>query len=116
MNTDYWDGVGIPPIGQRVVHFGYGGKQDVVEIIAHGFSKNPIDGSQVPIAIFQAEDGCGGGESKDFKRDPEQAENFEREKAVEEMLLLDPYDRMAPTGMMSRADFCRVLFDAGYKK
>lgn len=49
-------------------------------------------------------------------RTPEQIAADEREAAVEEMLLLDPYLPNTTLGMMSRADFCRTLHDAGYRK
>jgi len=49
-------------------------------------------------------------------RTPEQIAAEEREKAVEAMLSLDPYLPNTTLGMMSRADFCRALHDAGYRK
>ncbi|HBP1684324.1 hypothetical protein [Pseudomonas aeruginosa] len=48
---------------------------------------------------------------------PEQIAADEREKAVQEMLALDEYPHGQDRGgMMSRADFCRVLYDAGYRR
>ncbi len=50
-------------------------------------------------------------------RTPEQIAAEEREKAVQEMLALDEYPHGQDRGgMMSRADFCRVLYDAGYRR
>jgi hypothetical protein len=40
----------------------------------------------------------------------------EEDRAVDEMLLLDPYDMNSGVGMMSRQDFCRTLYRAGYRK
>jgi hypothetical protein len=40
----------------------------------------------------------------------------EEDKSVDEMLLLDPYDMNSGVGMMSRQDFCRTLYRAGYRK
>lgn len=40
----------------------------------------------------------------------------EREKAVAAMLELDPYLPNTTMGMMSRADFCRKLYDENYRK
>ncbi|MEI0850014.1 hypothetical protein [Pseudomonas aeruginosa] len=50
-------------------------------------------------------------------RTPEQIAAEEREKAVQEMLALDEYPHGQDRGgMMSRADFCRVLYEAGYRR
>ncbi len=49
-------------------------------------------------------------------RTPDQIAAEQREKAVEAMLALDPYLPNAPLGMMSRAEFCRALYDHGYRK
>ncbi|HAD32189.1 MAG TPA: hypothetical protein DCE77_11490 [Methylophaga sp.] len=39
-----------------------------------------------------------------------------RDLAVAEMLLLDPYLHGAKTGMLSREDFCKTLYDNGFRK
>lgn len=49
-------------------------------------------------------------------RTPEQIAAEEREKAVAAMLELDPYMPNTNLGMMSRADFCRTLYDHGYRR
>lgn len=49
-------------------------------------------------------------------RTPEQIAAEEREKAVAAMLELDPYLPNTTLWMMSRADFCRALYDANYRK
>ncbi|PCA96263.1 hypothetical protein CJT98_28430 [Pseudomonas aeruginosa] len=50
-------------------------------------------------------------------RTPEQIAAEDREQAMQEMLALDEYPHGQDRGgMMSRADFCRVLYGAGYRR
>ncbi|EPV8688301.1 hypothetical protein ACWAUP_001974 [Pseudomonas aeruginosa] len=106
-----WDGQGLPPVG-----------------IECEFSMNP-DGIGWAKGRVICHDGVFAVISHKGKyyprnehgvspiRTPEQIAAEERERAVQEMLALDEYplgqDR---GGMMSRADFCRVLYDAGYRR
>ncbi|EPN4461357.1 hypothetical protein ACT1UE_000521 [Pseudomonas aeruginosa] len=120
-----WDGQGLPPVGtvcEYRCHDNICEPKDwtVVHVLAHA-----NHGSDT--AMLLAED-VSGEPGKMYGRiwiprtcrplrTPEQIAAEEREKAVQEMLALDEYPHGQDRGgMMSRADFCRVLYDAGYRR
>ena len=113
-----WSGEGLPPVG-TACEFKAGHSQfpelswTKVRIIGHDRQGGK------DFAVFSSVSGYGGcSDPADFRpiRTPEQIAAEEREKAINEMLALDPYLPNATLGMMSRADFCRALYDAGYRR
>ena len=103
-----WSGEGLPPVGTVCQWFSpiygwLGGK-----VVGH-------DGTLTVIAHNDGYTGCHPHEVRPI-RTPEQIATDEREAAVAAMLELDPYLPNTTLGMMSRADFCRTLYDAGYRK
>ena len=113
MNNEIdWDGVGLPPVG-AVCEYQIAGYQRKVKVVAH------VSEYGRKLAVFQnlyedtwSSSGC----LERFRpiRTPEQIAAEERERAVQEMQALDP--RNMAIGMMGRTDFCRALYDAGYRK
>ena len=120
-----WSGEGNPPVGIECLSCWTSGSREYhkAKIIAY-------DGGDV---IYRWVDGPGVGlvradDGNDFEMGevkaflpictPEQIAEAEaeREAAVAAMLELDPYQPNTTLGMMSRADFCRTLHDAGYRK
>ncbi|HFF2144612.1 TPA: hypothetical protein ACGWT7_005276, partial [Pseudomonas aeruginosa] len=106
-----WDGRGLPPVGiecefsLNVGSIGWAegrviGHDGVFAVISHKGKYYPRNEHGVrPI------------------RTHEQIAAEEREKAVQEMLALDEYPHGQDRGgMMSRSDFCRVLYNAGYRR
>ncbi|HCF5688146.1 TPA: hypothetical protein NIH14_001826 [Pseudomonas aeruginosa] len=105
-----WDGQGLPPVGVRVSIFDDGGL-----VYGHGESGEVIAHVE-DCAVIRMSYGLGCFTAKNL-RTPEQIAAEEREKAVREMLALDEYPHGQDRGgMMSRADFCRVLYNAGYRR
>ncbi len=107
-----WNGEGLPPVGTTCDLVYQGCEQGQVEVLFC---------SRQTTVCLNLEDGREQfGETFDYEfrpiRTPEQIAAEEREKAVEDMLLLDPYDVRLQLGMMSRKDFCGALYDAGYRK
>lgn len=98
-----WDGVGLPPVGAKVFLVEAGGRESQATIIAHG-----LDGAGVPIAIFQTPQGCGGTDSKAFKRDPEQVAAYEKSQAIKQM--------MEDVGCDTPWDEFGRLHEAGWRK
>ncbi len=116
-----WDGQGLPPVGTVCEYNNLEPhpvntdlKWSPVHIVAHD-----TQGGEV-FAVFSSLSGYHGDRRPGcFRpiRTPEQIAAEEREKAVQEMLALDEYPHGQDRGgMMSRADFCRVLYDAGYRR
>lgn len=108
-----WDGEGRPPVG-TVCEAQIPSKRyqwERCEIVWH---HPDSDGS----AAVVHGDGKLLSWSSTFRaiRTPEQIAAEERDKAVSEMLELDPYLPNTTLGMMSRADFCRKLYDENYRK
>ncbi len=107
-----WDGQGLPPVGAKCLT----DRNDFIRevtILCHGKTKTFVFDhvSQEEICLVLKD--------RVFLhiRTPEQIAAEEREKAVQEMLALDEYPHGQDRGgMMSRADFCRVLYDAGYRR
>lgn len=117
-----WTGASLPPVG-TVCEFLSGGHWFEVEVkyssewltvikCLKNKAGSAIDQKDVELALdaFDLE------EKLRPIRTPEQIAAEEREMAVEAMLALDPYLPNTPLGMMSRADFCRALYDHGYRK
>ncbi|HIE1067009.1 TPA: hypothetical protein ACXJGN_003401 [Pseudomonas aeruginosa] len=111
-----WDGQGLPPVGTvcEIKHRDIGWVR--CEIVAHkSFSCGGLTHAIAWIDEYTLDQSQG----VRFRpiRTPEQIAAEEREKAVQEMLALDEYPHGQDRGgMMSRADFCRVLYDAGYRR
>ncbi|HHZ8769584.1 TPA: hypothetical protein ACWL5R_002473 [Pseudomonas aeruginosa] len=120
-----WDGQGLPPVGTVCEYRCPDNSCEpkdwtVVHVLAHA-----NHGSDT--AMLLAEDVSGEPGTMYGRiwiprtcrplRTPEQIAAEEREQAVQEMLALDEYPHGQDRGgMMSRADFCRVLYDAGYRR
>ncbi|MFG3398697.1 hypothetical protein ACQKEK_02325 [Pseudomonas sp. NPDC077408] len=106
-----WSGEGLPPVGTVCEAWHNGCAQGVVQVRYSG-------GCMVLWNVKLKHEQCSASENYTFKpiRTPEQIAAEEREKAIKEMLALDPYLPGTQLGMMSRADFCRTLHDAGYRK
>ncbi|HBO0952592.1 TPA: hypothetical protein L4E43_003541 [Pseudomonas aeruginosa] len=107
-----WDGQGLPPTG-LLVEWKSGLDHEWRRVTVLAYANGD--------AWLQPEDGDSFivGNPENFRRirTPEQIAAEEREKAVQEMLALDEYPHGQDRGgMMSRADFCRVLYDAGYRR
>ncbi|MBI7352831.1 hypothetical protein JEV04_15375 [Pseudomonas aeruginosa] len=107
-----WDGKGLPPTG-LLVEWKAGLDHEWKRVTVLAYANGD--------AWLQPEDGYSFivGNPANFRRirTPEQIAAEEREKAVQEMLALDEYPHGQDRGgMMSRADFCRVLYDAGYRR
>ena len=111
-----WSGEGLPPVGIEC-EVEWCEEWHQCEVIAH-FEQRC--GTVAAFTVVRSD----GAKSLDaltadcFRpvRTPEQIAAEEREEAINEMLALDPYLPNATLGMMSRADFCRALFDAGYRR
>lgn len=107
-----WDGQGLPPVGITRESWRSGVRR-IVKILGHGdeyIFVREDDGREILLSI---------GDGREFRplRTTEQIAAEEREKAVQEMLALDEYPHGQDRGgMMSRADFCRVLYGAGYRR
>ncbi|HEP9417234.1 hypothetical protein [Pseudomonas aeruginosa] len=115
-----WNGQGLPPVGTEVeanftvtdttgTHYHW---RRVIVAVAG------IPGAERECLVYDAEN-TKPAWVDEFRplRTPEQIAAEEREKAVQEMLALDEYPHGQDRGgMMSRADFCRVLYDAGYRR
>ena len=118
-----WNGGGLPPVGT------------VCEVMVGGLPSVAQDWEECTVLLINAGAGgkmqvCTRDVSGDLAiyhlghdavyfrpiRTPEQIAADEREAAVMAMLDLDPFQPNATLGMMSRADFCRALYDAGYRK
>ncbi|MCC0321278.1 hypothetical protein [Pseudomonas aeruginosa] len=111
---EQWDGQGLPPVGIECETWHVCQPDDITvrEILFMGSSLVVMSDK------FRGEV-TGRLEKVQFRpiRTPEQIAAEEREKAVQEMLALDEYPHGQDRGgMMSRADFCRVLYDAGYRR
>lgn len=104
-----WDGVGLPPAGVICEHEAYEmrGESHRVEIIAH--KQTSLD-----VAIFWDEEirHVSYSSHHAFRpiRTQEQIAAEEREKAINEMILLDQ------KCSLSRTHFCGLLYDAKYRK
>lgn len=112
-----WNGTGLPPVGTvcEARHEDINGGESVkAEILKH--HKNGKAAAFFWIDAPAGEPNLLWAGRFTPIRTPEQIAAEEREKAVEEMLALDPYLPNTTFGMMSRADFCRALHDAGYRK
>ncbi len=107
-----WDGQGLPPAGAKCLTDRNDFLREVT-ILCHGKTRTFVFDhvSQEEICLVLKD--------RVFLpiRTPEQIAAEEREKAVQEMLALDEYPHGQDRGgMMSRADFCRVLYGAGYRR
>ena len=109
-----WNGTGLPPVG-TVCEVDYCEHWHQCEVIAHFQQRCGM------VAAFTVRHDTGAksldafGESA-FRpiRTEAQIAAEEREMVVQEMQALDP--RNMTLGMLARADFCRTLYDAGYRK
>ncbi|HEK0003306.1 TPA: hypothetical protein SMN85_003638 [Pseudomonas aeruginosa] len=107
-----WDGQGLPPVGTKCLT----NRNDFlreVTILFYGKTQTFVFDhvSQEEICLVLKD--------RVFLhiRTPEQIAAEDREQAVQEMLALDEYPHGQDRGgMMSRADFCRVLYGAGYRR
>jgi hypothetical protein len=98
---------GLPPVGNNVEYYDSVQKNWTKRwIVAHH-----VNGEE---AIFSRS--IDGGELFYGTPDDFRPLRTEEDKSVDEMLLLDPYDMNSGVGMMSRQDFCRKLYAAGYRK
>ena len=108
-----WSGDGLPPVGVvcEWEHEANKGAWHKAEI-------KYIGSAYVIVADFAGIEQHYYLRSMKFRtiRTTEQIAADEREAAVAAMLELDPYLPNTTLGMMSRADFCRTLHDAGYRK
>ena len=116
-----WSGEGLPPVGLRceaaIPHTsGPDNERSFIWIEGSVIAYYEIKGKTY--AWFAEDDGFYPPNVLEFRpvRTPEQVAADEREAAVAAMLELDPYLPNTTLGMMSRADFCRTLYDAGYRK
>ena len=116
-----WNGEGLPPVGVRceagIPHAsGPNNERSFIWIEGSVIAYHEIKGKTY--AWFSEDDGFYPPNVLEFRpiRTPEQIAADEREEAVAAMLELDPYQPNTTLGMMSRADFCRTLHDAGYRK
>ena len=105
-----WSGEGLPPVGIDIEFKSSGGEWLVGQYIGQ-FNGKIIAGCHATGVVGYLQSG----EMRPI-RTPEQIAADEREAAVAAMLELDPYQPNTTLGMMSRADFCRTLHDAGYRK
>ncbi|HHK2394342.1 TPA: hypothetical protein ACQRG4_002771 [Pseudomonas aeruginosa] len=112
---DAWDGQGLPPVGTvcEIKHRDIGWVR--CEIVAHkSFSCGGLTHAIAWIDEYTLD------QSKGVRfrpiRTPEQIAAEEREKAIQAMLDLDPYDPHSGMGLTSREHFCGVLYDAGYRR
>lgn len=106
-----WNGEGLPPVGLEV---------EWMPSLQHGWQRVTVlaySGDDAWIKQL-GEPSTIVGNPANFRpiRTTEQIAADEREAAVADMLLLDPYLPGTQLGMMSRQDFCRTLYDAGYRK
>lgn len=103
-----WSGDGLPPVGAYIEwlsdQYGWLGGR----VVGH-------DGMVTVVSHNDGYTGCHAHEVRPI-RTPEQIAAEEREAAVAQMLALDEYDASSQLGMMSRADFCRALYDNNYRK
>jgi hypothetical protein len=116
-----WFGEGLPPVGVRceasIPHIsGPDNARSFIWIEGSVIAYYEIKGTKY--AWFAEDDGFYPPAVLEFRpiRTPEQIAADEREAAVKSMLELDPYLPNTTLGMMSRADFCRTLYDNGYRK
>jgi len=105
-----WNGEGLPPVGIDIEFKSSGGEWLVGQYIGQ-FNGKIIAGCHATGVVGYLQSG----EMQPI-RTPEQIAADEREAAVAAMLELDPYLPNTSLGMMSRADFCRTLYEAGYRK
>ncbi len=115
-----WEGQGLPPVGTLCEW--HGPNSDGPDGWVYTES-NVVAYTDDGLFICMQKPGCWPVVQRidncEFRplRTPEQIAAEEREKAVQEMLALDEYPHGQDRGgMMSRADFCRVLYDAGYRR
>ncbi|MDP5677803.1 hypothetical protein P3815_24990 [Pseudomonas aeruginosa] len=116
---DAWDGQCLPPVGTVCIvepHNTLWGFSSTSgherKILAYHTDYVWLGNGDTPLETTRID-------KVDFRpiHTPEQIAAEEREKAVQEMLALDEYPHGQDRGgMMSRADFCRVLYDAGYRR
>lgn len=109
-----WNGQGLPPVGIECETWHVCKPDDITvrKILFMG-------SSLVVMSDKLLGEVTGRLEKVQFRpvRTPEKIATEEWEKAVQEMLALDEYPHGQDRGgMMSRADFCRVLYEAGYRR
>lgn len=107
-----WNGEGEPPVGTVCEWLqGSGHQWERIEILANHGDETWIKQEGKPSIIVS--------NIANLRplRTPEQIAEETRAEAVKEMLALDTYPRgLDKGGMMSRTDFCKALYDAGFRK
>ena len=111
-----WSGDGLPPVG-AFCEVDYCEQWHQCEVIAHFQQRCGMVAAFTVLHDNGAKSLDAFGESA-FRpiRTEAQIAAEEREKAVQDMLALDPYLPNTMLGMMSREDFCRTLYDAGWRR
>ncbi|MFU2949880.1 hypothetical protein ACM7M3_29035 [Pseudomonas aeruginosa] len=104
-----WDGQGLPPPGTEIEYRQNGGTWLAGTYIGE-FRGKLVAGCHVTGVV-----GVVALEEIRPLRTPEQIAAEEREKAIDEMLDLDPPHEKGFV-LTSRRQFCEVLFDAGYRR
>lgn len=102
-----WDGEGYPPVGVVCEARNYHNRSAFEKaMVVHRTRKG--------VTLVEYEDGDAGFLTAPADFRPIRSEE---DRAVEAMLALDDYDTESyNSGMMSRDDFCRALYRAGYRK
>lgn len=122
IEVQQWDGTGLPPVGIECEYLWIWSSRVEyvrVRVLSHDMG----------MAQFRVLSGGGINSCRECNQriendlpmfrpiiTPEQIAAEEREAAIASMLAVDEYDPASALGMMSRHDFCGVLYDLGYRK
>lgn len=100
-----WDGEGLPPVGEKVLY-------TCVHTPSLGVPKGEwVSGTIIHYHdgfVWTSDNGLRALDNTKFR-----PLKSDRDKAIEAALLLDPFLPGTEFGILSRHDFCGVLFDAG---